>query len=648
MCVIHTVFMTDEQSPNKQHTFCIERITSVIHNYDVNTACTLEMDRENSILFINDFLHLLHHCNDDSSFFHINSEIKLDCDIKICNAFKRNYRDRTNHAIITALSQDTQDVVTQQILDKVHCYYIHTCHMGYRVSNGGHMNKIPLHSTNSRNSKYNSLCHDSTSEPLYRFGQQFNYEGYVHSKSKHYHPDYETESYNSSIITINAKYSSLKQELLENEISILCKDQFNAEIIKASIYFESYYCRKHYRNFETSTKRMTLQLVLALMIYCNFTELSNKFSKTFWNNVADHNNFYHLGRSIKKAVHNFGTVIKDGDINKFYHGIGETLLFPQTTGAYGWGVSILSPLSTSSQIEVALNFTNASDGMIVEFSEAESYSASRYFAVSWLSDFSNESEYLFVQNLCRLQINNIIDTGTGQEYKLILEAMRCLDSWYDYWHVNNASPIECNETLRLLIFKTCTLAEYKSFKTLTKYGQSLMEIYFNNKKEIIIDYRDFLASVCSATTSIFYDTVRQCCDIRKLVLVFPNMESLAVICDNICHMSGGLISNILEVLKGKTKLTHLYVRGNRVKQPQNLYTPSVYYAHYIVRAYSKEFQALGYTIKQLNHGDANDITIKWNNYNQVNYTNLISQASGFIVESYDYNSKEFTTSAFVD
>ena len=57
------------------------------------------------------------------------------------------------------------------------------------------------------------------------------------------------------------------------------------------------------------------------MIYCNYDVLQYEFSKTYRESISKHNNFYHLGKYLKMAVRRFGTVINEGAVKTFYHGV---------------------------------------------------------------------------------------------------------------------------------------------------------------------------------------------------------------------------------------------------------------------------------------------------------------------------------------
>eukprot|EP01084_Bolivina_argentea_P251158 421129_1 len=70
----------------------------------------------------NDFLYLLINFDNDEQFEYIHNEIGF-CDIKSCDIFKRNYRNRTNKDV-------KHKTPKQQILDRIHCFYCHSFDTG--------------------------------------------------------------------------------------------------------------------------------------------------------------------------------------------------------------------------------------------------------------------------------------------------------------------------------------------------------------------------------------------------------------------------------------------------------------------------------------------------------------------------------------
>eukprot|EP01084_Bolivina_argentea_P049301 90688_1 len=394
------------------------------------------MKQINITQVLDSFLHLIHQHDSDEEFEFICNKLGHCC-LKKCIIHKRH-----------------NDTVCQ-ILDKMHCYYHHCYDLGHRLtlqdktqlektiascdekrqdyisneciidhelktdeimaisqmlsSKREKLSDVRVALDIRANQKYNtSFCVNkitSSDQILYSFGFEFNYGDNIFLGPK--------------AVSVTAKYHSLKEELTSNKLATISMNQFDNEYEKARIHFNSIYCRNTFRERSGGSPNSTpkypflLKYVLSLMIYCNFTQLQYKFSKTYRDkNGIQHNSFYHLGRCLQIAVHTFGQNIRDANVQKFYHGIGEQLLFPQYVGLYCDGISINCPLSTSSSLVVAMNFTNNNNGLIIEFTDIDYPNTTKCFGVSWLSNYGNESEYLFIQTGVtngKLNINNIID-----------------------------------------------------------------------------------------------------------------------------------------------------------------------------------------------------------------------------------------------
>ncbi len=67
--------------------------------------------------------------------------------------------------------------------------------------------------------------------------------------------------------------------MISNDIATMNVEQFNNEYKKSQIHFNSRHCK----NMVSCNEKivLTLQHVLVLMIYCNYTNLQNQFSKTY-------------------------------------------------------------------------------------------------------------------------------------------------------------------------------------------------------------------------------------------------------------------------------------------------------------------------------------------------------------------------------
>eukprot|EP01084_Bolivina_argentea_P046537 85711_1 len=371
---------------------------------------------------VNDFLYLMDEHNTDQEFEYIFNVLGKYCEIENCAMFRRNSRDKQ----MQQYNLDVNEIAIQQIFDKIHCYYAHCYDTRYRLSVAEQqqltipttddlkykqelckilLSKRKVSKTvvdNQRvNQRYNQFFAehktDDNNNQIYNFGYKFHY-------------GYENEQAGTKIIykTVLQKFNSLKEELTWNNLSIVSISQFNAELKKANLHYQSSY-RKRNKNWAT----ISIQHIVSLMVYCNFTKLQYCFSKTYRDDAyQNHSNFYFMGKYLKQAVNEFGTKISAGTVKTFYHGITEKLLFPKCIGFcsnINHAIYINAPLSTSCSFAVAVNFCNNNNGLAIEFNAPKNKSTVKYFPCAWLSDYANESEYLFIQNAEPLQIHHIVD-----------------------------------------------------------------------------------------------------------------------------------------------------------------------------------------------------------------------------------------------
>eukprot|EP01084_Bolivina_argentea_P200754 343248_1 len=271
------------------------------------------MDEIDNVLMLqitNDYFHLIQNHNDDHDFEFIHQQ-QHKCDVIHCNMFKRNNRDR-NKCNEQKNDFDSRWSLYCEIMDKMHCYYMHSIDVGYRTSitekqkiimdthvdpestrnaitkqiltkignliskkREKHKNVLNLFN-NNRHRKYNQFGHTDqvdnkqddkyilkTDDKVYHFGFGFIY-GYSGEI---------TEEENDSIY-VTAKYVSLKEELICNSIAKINLQQFNNEYQKAQINHSSYVAKWYY-------EYMSIDCVLAMMIYCNYDVLQYHFSRTY-------------------------------------------------------------------------------------------------------------------------------------------------------------------------------------------------------------------------------------------------------------------------------------------------------------------------------------------------------------------------------
>eukprot|EP01084_Bolivina_argentea_P253479 425782_1 len=395
------------------------------HALDKYYQSTQYIDKLNIGTILDDFFYLLQISDNDDKFEYIHQYLQPQrsiCSIKECNALRRNYRNRNNTDKKQITSEtDTINNAAMQIIDKIHCFFSHSYDIGNRLNAKTRLKIIESKSNdvnvkhhlfseqsikmqtilktqikqrqnmrqiipNTVNKKYNQFTYDKANKNMYSFGIKFKY-GY---QGEYIHTDNEYP-----YVSVLPKHTSLKEELTSNCISVISIDQFNTEYKKSEIHFKTDYCKQSFppryiKDLQTTNNLWVFssQYILAMMIYCNFTELQNQFTKTYrTHNGKHHKNFYWFGKNLKISVKKFGTKIEDGNVEDFYHGIGQQLLFPHFFGFVADGVRIHSPLSTSSSICVATNFTNNNNGLIIKF-QGLYVDELQYFSASWLSDYT--------------------------------------------------------------------------------------------------------------------------------------------------------------------------------------------------------------------------------------------------------------------
>eukprot|EP01084_Bolivina_argentea_P102716 183991_1 len=496
------------------------KLIKIMNEYDKHMKYeekrdTLNINILSTLKLAIDYFHhaLFYHSHENDIFEQIYKQI-TPCNISNCKIFERHYIDGSNCKIFNEYS----------ILDKIHCYYAHSYDIGHRLTRKNQQycnkciatdnitNKAILRRKkivyqkrqiyrklntyiNDRKNRYTEL-NNQQNDNIYQFGWQFRYGG--EEKEEKYEPD--------TFKNIHSKYSCLKEELTKNDIHRVDIIQFDNEYANAIINYNSRKRRQQY-------SRLDISHILAVVFYCNYDELQRKFSKTYRMECeSQHPNFYHWGKLLKTAVHQHGTQIENSPYKHFYHGDDKKLLPAQIVGRKGIGVKIYCPLSTSTTLEVAINFTCQNNGLITEFGGKET----KYFSCSWLSAYPSEHECLFIQNENTLQIVNIKDPETGCNYKLILDALEIIDEIVtdQFLEVNSISakysPAGDKFITKIIHDKLSTRlnGKYSQFHSLQPYARKLIHRYFENKKILKLNYwsivkeYEFMADILFCNQSI--------------------------------------------------------------------------------------------------------------------------------------------------
>merc|ERR1712087_472517 len=168
----------------------------------------------------------------------------------------------------------------------------------------------------------------------------------------------------------------------------------------------------------------------SLICYCDLSALSTAFSATFrkrnkFESVSSlkrrHSAFAHFARLLVEAVQDFG--VRDNsdkrDHGPFWCGLSVVL----NIGSYA--IYLKGPCSTSKQRAVATNFAKRGGIILKMMNPSTSYIP--HFDCSWLSNYWEEDERLWVATEQRLQIESILIVENANNYRKFIEALYYFD-----------------------------------------------------------------------------------------------------------------------------------------------------------------------------------------------------------------------------
>eukprot|EP01083_Nonionella_stella_P098174 276002_1 len=423
---------------------------------------------------LNDFHHTLSvHSGESETIMRIimalNHE-KQPCTGINCIAFRRNHRNRdivdrnTNTSNTLYSSDDIHIILQQRLIDRIHCHYFHSMQIGHRFNNvslSDEQQYEPIQST-----KFLMKGNE------YSFGYRFFYWDYYKNNHEccdpaHWGADNEciptrVANKDSTLCDwyINPKYSSFRQEMLDNDINTISNHQWVLDLNKAKKHKQATYFKRMYCGRSVSAEYydlkwfagITEQHILSVMLYCNHDILQNEFTKTFRHISTDesdeelkkrHSNFYWWARYLRESVECFGMKWHPSSDFKgsltVYHGVVGQLVLPSLFAC------AKGPMSTTCSREVAVSF--GEKGIVLEITIKISEWVLKFdeyyvaieriscFDCQYLSDFPNEQEVLFIGGLNNFTLSNIADT-CGNDYKAWIGALKlitndciCQGSW---------------------------------------------------------------------------------------------------------------------------------------------------------------------------------------------------------------------------
>eukprot|EP01084_Bolivina_argentea_P249395 417473_1 len=546
---------------------------------------------------MNDYHHLLQcHLNGDSLYqqqidkqfkyiytkiMNSNKNNNLLCDINQCKIFCRNHMENEN---------DTYNDKYSNLMDCIHSNLLHSVDIGFntiddvyenisintqdkieniyydkqlhtlrnylkekrnnltnvrgdkRMDNNKFMTKlIPnFNETAMETDSKNDQMQQSTNE--YSFGKRYDY----------------WNKYGSN--TLKPKYSTIKEEIISNQIFCLDLIVFDNALQKAMNLMTCSYAIKmikctfsasKYRYDVEPNMKLGINNILSVILYTDYDSLSYKFSCTFrqikpnetYIDLRNKNKEYgNWCKCLTETVNCYGTEIEKTNINTFYHGV-SFMYFKEFIAKFN------SPTSTTSKLQIAMIFTNI-DGIILElnkYSDGTYYSNLRYFNCSLLSRFPYEDERLFIQppppySCSMLQFKSIRNMKTNENYKMFIQALVALQKIInDKTYSSKPISIDCMDVINNLIDLSNISSQYiiKSFK---KWTEKIKQITLcrNNIKKYAIGLNIWETNTIQDK---IYDNLIQ---YDKLNNVFKQTKQIW--CYNIGAVNASYLESLLSIL----------------------------------------------------------------------------------------------------
>ena len=276
--------------------------------------------------------------------------------------------------------------------------------------------------------------------------------------------------------------------------------------MKAEIYLKTYEFKTNYHSKEWNygipkNALLSIENIISLILYTDFTKLSYKFSQTYiaqneietLNDIKKrHRNYHWFAKSLNIVIQLFGK-----SINKnvyYYHCINIPVSFNSTICRFNHVYSM------TNSIEVGTNFS-VNNGILLKLASYNKFNNDyNYFNLNLISSFTNEYEKLFIgydNDNIQLQIYDIIMCSNGNKYSQYLKALNVLinamNGEYPNGYIRSRSKSSIHGRHHSVVSKkdkkiVKSIINDKSYKfDQIEYFKSILNNYKFNKKIVIID-----------------------------------------------------------------------------------------------------------------------------------------------------------------
>eukprot|EP01084_Bolivina_argentea_P051376 94496_1 len=340
---------------------------------------------------------------------------------------------------------------------------------------------------------------------------------------------------------VEPKYSSIKEEVISSKIFAIELSQFNVSCTKTTKYMSTERVKTikvrqifgqndPLRYGIKNGAAITYNHILCVILYCDQSELSREFSKTFRKtsphqsitDIIERNSEYAIwARLLRETVEYFGhrgfgdvmeeksfsanRIFKSHTINRligpFYCGLSVEIAMPE------FSIRLSGPTSTSRQKQIALNFAGSA-GLLIQLNNTgtEISGDLRGFDCCWISAFGQEDEVLFIGGEYRIRIQTVILIKTKSNYHLFFKSLFYFDCLLNGSHLNGyyITVISKKDYKILDELIKHKLKENDFENKCPKYINDTFESYANNKKEIILNLHEIDVNLSEISDLMLY------------------------------------------------------------------------------------------------------------------------------------------------
>lgn len=312
-------------------------------------------------------------------------------------------------------------------------------------------------------------------------------------------------------------YASFKEEVISSGF-VSMKEWKKQIVLKGNYYYDT----KKVKNIYCKTgrwddnnhhgikykERISRHHLYAIIAYCDRSKLCTDFGATFRKNnefeplqllKARNARYHHFSKLLVEIVQDFGINGRgrwedgkwddygDGsEPGPFYCGLSFVMKVPQ------FAIYLNGPCSTSKDIEIAINFAKR-DGIIIQLQNQNAGDHAqriRFFDPSFISNYSEENERLFMCSKYQLKLQSIRIIETATNYEIFMHSLYILDAMISA--VSN-KDIKVKQS-DIAILETLINGFGAATKEMDNYIMDTFQLYLNRKKEIKINICDFDAS----------------------------------------------------------------------------------------------------------------------------------------------------------